>query len=145
LYSGRLAQVRTLNSVRDFYLPLATVEQLPSWQRGDVIENAGRSWTFKAAVTCTKPYKILGVGHYQSVVDLGRLMIRVATALGRYRTATGAHPKSLSDLVPRYLVEVPVSPVTGEPLLFADGTLTAKEPQGWNLEGSGMEWKIRQK
>lgn len=143
LYTERLAQVRTLNAVRDFYLPLATVDQLPSSKRGDVIEEAGRSWTFTAAVTCRKSHKILGLGHYQSVVDLQRLMIRVATALARHRTATGALPKSLADLVPRYLSAVPVSPVTGELLLYADGTLTAKEPEGWNLEGGGAEWALK--
>jgi hypothetical protein len=143
LYTERLAQVRTLNAVRDFYLPLATVDQLPSWQRGDLIENTGRSWTFKAAVTCAKSYKILGIGHYQSAVDLQRLMIRVATALTRYRAATGALPKSLSELVPRYLSAVPVSPVTGESLFYADGVLTAKEPAGWNLSEGGAEWALK--
>jgi hypothetical protein len=143
LYLQRLAQVRTLNAVRDFYAPLSTIDQIPSWQRGDLIENTGRSWTFKAAVTCPKSYKILGVGHYQSAVDLQRLMIRVATALARYRTATGALPKSLSDLVPRYLAAVPVSPVTGEPLLYADGVLIAREPAGWNLSEGGAEWALK--
>jgi len=143
LYTERLAQVRTLNAVRDFYGPLSTIDQLPSWQRGDLIENSGRSWTFKAAVTCAKSYKILGIGHYQSAVDLQRLMIRVATALARYRTATGALPKTLADLVPRYLAVVPVSPVTGEPLLYVDGVLTAKEPEGWNLSEGGAEWQVK--
>ena len=55
-----------------------------------------------------------------------RLAITVA-ALERHRLATGTYPKSLDDLVPRFLVAVPLDPMDGQPLRYrlnADGTFT---------------------
>jgi hypothetical protein len=55
-----------------------------------------------------------------------RLAITVA-ALERHRLATGTYPKSLDDLVPRFLVAVPLDPMDGQPLRYrlnADGSFT---------------------
>ena len=55
-----------------------------------------------------------------------RLAITVA-ALERHSLATGTYPKSLDDLVPRFLVAVPLDPMDGQPLRYrlnADGTFT---------------------
>jgi hypothetical protein len=55
-----------------------------------------------------------------------RLAITVA-ALERHRLATGTYPKSLDDLVPRWVPAVPLDPMDGQPLRYrlnADGTFT---------------------
>ena len=55
-----------------------------------------------------------------------RLAITVA-ALERHRLATGSYPKSLDDLVPKWLPAVPLDPMDGQPLRYrlnADGTFT---------------------
>jgi hypothetical protein len=55
-----------------------------------------------------------------------RLAITVA-GLERHRLATGSYPKALDDLVPRFLVAVPLDPMDGQPLRYrlnADGTFT---------------------
>ncbi len=53
-----------------------------------------------------------------------RLAITVA-ALERHRLATGGYPKTLGELVPRWVTAVPLDPMDGQPLrnrLNADGT-----------------------
>ena len=55
-----------------------------------------------------------------------RLAITVA-GLERHRLATGRYPKSLDDLVPRWVPAVPLDPMDGQPLRYrlnADGTFT---------------------
>jgi hypothetical protein len=55
-----------------------------------------------------------------------RLAIAVA-GLERHRLATGRYPKSLDDLVPRWVPAVPLDPMDGQPLRYrlnADGTFT---------------------
>ena len=55
-----------------------------------------------------------------------RLAITVA-GLERHRLATGRYPKSLDDLVPRWVPSVPLDPMDGQPLRYrinADGTFT---------------------
>jgi hypothetical protein len=55
-----------------------------------------------------------------------RLAITVA-GLERHRLATGTYPKSLGDLVPKWVPAVPLDPMDGQPLhyrLNADGTFT---------------------
>lgn len=144
LYSERIAQARTLNEIADFYQELSSIDRLPPHQRGDAIEDAGGSWMGRAGWTrlSAREKGEIGIGHYQAAVDLQRLLVRVATALSWYRAATGADPKSLADLVPRYLSAVPISPVTGEPLGYADGTVTATDSDRGGL-GGGAKWRIK--
>ncbi|MEY3535061.1 MAG: hypothetical protein RLZZ582_637 [Verrucomicrobiota bacterium] len=55
-----------------------------------------------------------------------RLAITVA-GLERHRLATGRYPKSLDDLVPKWVPTVPLDPMDGQPLRYrlnADGTFT---------------------
>ena len=55
-----------------------------------------------------------------------RLAITVA-GLERHRLATGSYPKSLGELVPRFVAKVPLDPMDGQPLRYrlnADGTFT---------------------
>ena len=55
-----------------------------------------------------------------------RLAITVA-ALERHRLATGGYPKTLDELVPRWVPAVPLDPMDGQPLryrLAADGSFT---------------------
>ncbi len=44
--------------------------------------------------------------------------LRTAIAIERYRSATGALPDSLEQLVPQYLSEIPIDPFTGKPLKY---------------------------
>ena len=47
---------------------------------------------------------------------------RIAVAIERYRRANGESlPAALTDLVPRYLTDIPEDPLTGKPLLFRAG------------------------
>ena len=43
---------------------------------------------------------------------------RAAVAVERFRRDRGDLPNALSDLVPKYLTEIPVDPFSGEPLVF---------------------------
>ena len=55
-----------------------------------------------------------------------RLAITVA-GLERHRLATGGYPKTLGDLVPKWVPTVPLDPMDGQPLRYrlnADGTFT---------------------
>ena len=55
-----------------------------------------------------------------------RLAITVA-GLERHRLATGTYPKSLGDLVPKWVPTVPLDPMDGQPLRYrlnADGSFT---------------------
>ena len=55
-----------------------------------------------------------------------RLAITVA-GLERHRLATGSYPKSLDDLVPKWVPAVPLDPMDGQPLRYrlnADGSFT---------------------
>ena len=55
-----------------------------------------------------------------------RLAITVA-GLERHRLATGTYPKSLGDLVPKWVPAVPLDPMDGQPLRYrlnADGSFT---------------------
>jgi hypothetical protein len=55
-----------------------------------------------------------------------RLAMAVA-ALERHRLANGGYPKTLADLVPRFLPAVPIDPMDGQPLRYrlnADGSFT---------------------
>ncbi len=51
-----------------------------------------------------------------SLAELRSLIVGLACE--RYRLATGAWPKSLTDLQPDYLKEIPLDPYTGQALLF---------------------------
>jgi hypothetical protein len=82
------------------------------------------------------PYRILthmllpGLAKVHAKADrsltTSRLAITVA-GLERHRLATGSYPKALDDLVPRFLVAVPLDPMDGQPLRYrlnADGSFT---------------------
>ncbi len=45
-------------------------------------------------------------------------LLAVDLALGAYRETHGRYPKTLSELVPRFIAEVPPDPVDGEPLRY---------------------------
>jgi hypothetical protein len=51
-----------------------------------------------------------------TAADARRDLMRVAVAAARYREEKGELPKSLNDLVPQYLLSVPLDPFDGEPL-----------------------------
>jgi hypothetical protein len=55
-----------------------------------------------------------------------RRMARVAVALERHRLRHGSHPETLSSLVPDFLSEIPLDPMTGTQMLryqrLDDGT-----------------------
>ena len=82
------------------------------------------------------PYRILthlllpGLAKVHAKADrsltTSRLAITVA-GLERHRLATGRYPKSLDDLVPRWVPAVPLDPMDGQPLRYrlnADATFT---------------------
>ena len=82
------------------------------------------------------PYRILthlllpGLAKVHAKADrsltTSRLAITVA-GLERHRLATGTYPKSLGDLVPKWVPAVPLDPMDGQPLRYrlnADGTFT---------------------
>jgi hypothetical protein len=82
------------------------------------------------------PYRILthlllpGLAKVHAKADrsltTSRLAITVA-GLERHRLATGSYPKSLDDLVPKWVPAVPLDPMDGQPLRYrlnADGTFT---------------------
>jgi hypothetical protein len=59
-------------------------------------------------------------------LSISRLAITVA-ALERHRLGTGGYPKTLGDLVPRFLTTVPLDPMDGQPQRYrlnTDGTFT---------------------
>ncbi len=65
----------------------------------------------------------------------------VACALERHRSATGAYPKTLSGLTPRFLPKIPHDVVNGEPLHYGlndDGTFLLYSV-GWNGTDDGGE------
>ena len=82
------------------------------------------------------PYRILidpmlpALGRMHTKTDqclsINRLAITVA-ALERHRLGTGGYPKTLGDLVPRFLTTVPLDPMDGQPQRYrlnTDGTFT---------------------
>jgi hypothetical protein len=64
-----------------------------------------------------------------------RMLLRVALALAWFEVETGDIAATLKDLVPRYLSSVPLSPVSGEPLGYSEGTLRLR----------GFEWRGRRR
>lgn len=55
----------------------------------------------------------------------GRILRRAAVAVAWYRAERGALPERLADLVPRYIAAEPKCPLTGEPLKYERGAITA--------------------
>jgi hypothetical protein len=56
-------------------------------------------------------------GH-TAITQTTHASLELGIALHRHRLATGAFPKQLADLVPTYLPELPVDPITGGPLHY---------------------------
>ena len=82
------------------------------------------------------PYRIFthlllpGLAKVHAKADRSLTTSRLANTvagLERHRLATGSYPKSLDDLVPRWVPAVPLDPMDGQPLRYrlnADGTFT---------------------
>jgi hypothetical protein len=65
------------------------------------------------------------VFQFEVLSSLRRRLLRTALAVARYQAATGALPDRLDQLVPAYLPEIPVCPLTGAPLSYSSGTVSA--------------------
>ena len=72
-------------------------------------------------------------------------LARTAIALERYRLGHRKYPKTLAELVPRYLAEVLSDPVTGAPLSYAlrEGGTPAVWSVGMNGKDDGGRPKKR--
>jgi hypothetical protein len=93
-------------------------------------------WFYDREGSRFNPYRIFahallpGLAEVHAKADrsltTSRLAITVA-GLERHRLATGTYPKSLVDLVPKWVPAVPLDPMDGQPLRYrlnADGTFT---------------------
>jgi hypothetical protein len=63
---------------------------------------------------------------------LGRTLLRISVAIARYQLDHGRDPERLQDLVPAYLREVPICPLTGTTLHYKDGQL-------WSVGINGVD------
>jgi hypothetical protein len=117
---------------------IARATELPTWEALDVIEA-------KEKAQAANP--TFGLGLVTSCFRLYAADLRAkatlrtactAVASERYRLANGKWPEKLSDLVPRYLAEVPLDPFDGAPLrlvrkgssLFVYSVSQDKQDQG---------------
>ena len=105
--------------------------------RGSVWETEGlEPWILDTSARRSHPYRMLfdplsldlahRVRKTDKCLSISRLAITVA-ALERHRLGTGGYPKTLDDLVPRFLTTVPLDPMDGQPQRYrlnTDGTFT---------------------
>lgn len=66
----------------------------------------------------------------------GRDMARVAVAIERFRLRHGDPPKTLDDLVPEFLSEVPLDPFDGKPLRYR---VEGNEYRVYSVEADGVD------
>jgi hypothetical protein len=120
LWSDTIAKHREIFRIEERTRSLAARLCLPPWRRGR--ENLSE------VDYCDIPSAALFEVDAASL--LHRLLWRVSIALASYEAEQGTPPGSLSQLIPRYLPEMPLSPRTGRILEYETSTLRADPGAG---------------
>jgi hypothetical protein len=111
----------------DFYDQLEKDARIPMWQQVRTPTDSiydywwGKPASFKGR---RLPFKLVAASlsfaprEYTALSQADHASLELGIALHRHRLATGAFPKDLQSLVPAYLPELPVDPITGGPLHY---------------------------
>lgn len=107
---------RCLQGLADDLLAARSRRELPPEERHlDQIKDRGSPTTILAAML------VPAVGRAADkvyVMEAQRNLALVGLALERHRLATGKYPDRLAELAPKFLAEVPLDPMTAEPLKY---------------------------
>jgi hypothetical protein len=150
LGSLRLRACDLLNNIDSDYRAILKIEKLPSREQVAALEKLESSLERdrpRAATHFSSSPELFRMAYdweTDAYVRLSRQMMRTATAIAWYEAEKGRPPESLAALVPRYLPEVPVCPVTGETIPYRGGEIVAKG-WGWHSETEGVTWTIRRR
>lgn len=146
LWCSTLANSRWVLEIDQTARTLLDQARLPGWQR--------IHWAApdnNVAYYCDQDARILDV---DATSELYLMLWRVSIAVAWYEAENHTFPKSLTQLVPRYLPQNPISPRTGKPLDYDQGKVGSDPGEGF-LEDVLIEsndsdpdlfhWKIAQK
>jgi hypothetical protein len=129
LFSERLTRVQALDYLSAYTRDLEEVYRRPPYERSAAAEKIdGRYNKIPNPLTY---YQFPSYGRFfklQAEAALHLTMLRVATALAWYESEHEAPPAALGELVPRYLLNVPLCPYTGTPLRYTPGKV-------WSIGG----------
>jgi hypothetical protein len=139
--SRTLFNARVLAEVDSIHRASAERGRLPPWERVQPVphgdgDHAVAAQFYKTFFCCAP-----NLDFEKEVQALEhRALLRVALALAWYEAEEGKLPVALQDLVPRYLPALPVSPLDGKPLGYADRELSSRD-----LKGKTVRWLVQRR
>jgi hypothetical protein len=123
LWCSTLAKSRSVLEIDRTARTLLDQARLQGWER-----NHSADAYLDRASYCDPDARILDI---DAASELYLLLWRVSIALAWYETENRTFPKSLIELVPRYLPQNPISPRTGKPLEYDQGKIGADPGPGF--------------
>jgi hypothetical protein len=134
LYSRSLLFAQVMNQLEELRVSEIELSSGPStelWRR------LSQPLEASPALNGFFPWMDKGILGFEVQSSLRRRLLRTALAVARYGAATGEFPSRLEDLVPCYLPSVPVCPMTGNPLSYTAGVVSA------DVEDQLAQWTLR--
>ncbi|HEX7899744.1 MAG TPA: hypothetical protein VF950_18390 [Planctomycetota bacterium] len=136
--SRTLFHARVLSEIDAHHLANAEWGRRPSWERVKPNPRALETCAAAAEYFNTHFCCVSDLDYHKEVDALEHLaLLRIAMALAWHEAEKGKPAASLQALLPRYLKEVPVSPLDGKPFGYADGVLSSRD-----LKGKVSEWRV---
>jgi hypothetical protein len=128
MFSERITRARGIARISECYERVEELRPLPSWKRiaraealrGEFQRSGPHGSTDNEVLDVVWP-ALSRPFQRDAVAQLQRTLLRLSIAISRFDADQGRMPVRLEDLVPRYLPQVPVCPLTGLPLLYKDG------------------------
>jgi hypothetical protein len=163
LFSERIARAQAVVRLNDCFQQIEGLRPLTSWERVAAAEALDHS-NHPSGPHGSNGNPLLdavlpSIGRSfqrDAVARLQRTLLRLAVAVARYEADNGHLPAALQDLVPKYVREIPLCPMTGLPLHYKDGRIWSvgknlvddggvEDPQGADDGGDhgDVVWTVR--
>ena len=151
LFSERITRAQAAVLCSDHFGSVETLRPLPPWKRIEAAEkidqgirpdgiqrSTGNLLLDARLPSFTHPFQ------RDAAMLLQRTLLRLAVALSRFESDRGRPADTLQDLVPTYVREVPLCPLTGLPLQYRAGKVwslgTNRLDDGGRVDPTDSDW-----
>lgn len=133
LFSQRLAYAGALGELEQYHRELGAVSALPVERRPAAAEEVRLRWVVSRNPIVPPIVRIMSpiYGH-DAASQMNLMLLRASIAIAWYEAERGVVPRTLEDLVPRYLPRVVPCPLTGKPLGYDHGKV-------WSAGRNGID------
>ncbi len=163
LFSERIARAQAVVRLEDCFRQIEGLRALPPWEQvagAEALDHSNHpSGPHGSNGNPLLDAMLPSFGRSfqrHAVARLQRALLCLAVALARFQAETGHFPAALRDLVPKYVREIPLCPLTGLPLVTKDGRIWSvgknrvddggvEDPIEWDTGGDhgDVVWTVR--